>query len=531
MKRLLSVIHKPLRRAAAVVLSTAILAVPLSGGMTSAHAADEQKTTTAKEITLYRWERVKSAGDLNLNAGGSTQVMMIVDGKKETKKESHIASILDLSRASQADSAYGYKASDWEYWQYGSSSNKKVYTSTNRKNSNSHDTVSAFRVDNDKIKGTEVTDKNIDTSRDVFYTDRDYPTMFIKSVGVDFDNSRAVFQGGKITIEPSFRSTTYYDSDNNCYTFALGIGDGSGHDTGWYLNVSRSHPYLAPVSTNTGVYMWEQSSTGNFKGEGQRPWSMKFFGNEVGLFVNVDGHKDSALCDGDYGEINYEWGWSDNDLKKFALYKRTALRMSALDGDLTVKSGAPMQTQNNLYVRSGKTITVEDGAVLTVRGVLYLDGQIKVKKGGTLILQNGACIQPLGRVNGATGESPSDSITLEGGNLILLSGSRLLTGVFGRGLQTSGGASVLNCGTIIQASSARWDGLSLENRANGMLVTGWTIDSSYLVSFYESSVSSSGWFKGSKARWGVSVSLGSDSAAVNEGKLFVAAGTHCTGIG
>lgn len=531
MKRLLSAIHKPLRRAAAVVLSTAILAVPLSGGMTAAHAADEPKSVTAKEITLYRWQRVKSYDDLNLNAGGSTQVMMLVDGKSETKKESHIASILDLSQAAQADSAYGYKASQWEYWQYGSSGNKRVYTSTSRNNANSHDTVSAYCINSDKIKGTEVTDKNIDTGKDVFYTERDYPTMFIKSVGVDFDKSRAVFQGGKITIEPSFRSTTYYDSDNNCYAFALGIGDGNGNDTGWYLNVSRSHPYVAPVGADTGVYMWEQSKTAAFTDEGQRPWSMKFFGNEVGLFVNVNGSKDSALCKGSYGEVKYEWGWSDSDLKKFILYKRTALRMSALDGDLTVKSGAPMQSQNNLYVRSGKTITVEDGAVFTVRGVLYLDGQIKVKKGGTLILQAGACIQPLGRVNGATGESPGDSITLEGGNLILLSGSKLLTGVYGRGLQTSGGASVLNCGTIIQAASARWDGLSLENRANGMLVTGRTIDSSYLASFYESAVSNSGTFRGNSTRYGMSVSLGSDSAAVNEGKIIVAAGTYCSGIG
>lgn len=530
MKRLLSTVYKPLRRAAAVVLSAAILAVPFSGGLPAAHAADTQKTVTAKEITLYRWQRVKSVSDLNLNAGGSTQVMMLVDGKKETKKESHIASILDLSQAARADSAYGYTSSQWEYWQYGSSNNKRVYTSTNRKNANSHDTVPAFRVDSDKLEGTEVTDKNIDTDKDIFYTERDYPTMFIKAVGVDFDKSRAVFQGGKITIEPSFRSTTYYDSSNQCYAFALGIGDGSGNDTGWYLNVSRSHPYLAPVSSDTGVYMWEQTKTAAFTDEGQRPWSMKFFGDTVGLFVNVEGSKDSALCTGSYGKVNYEWGWSDGDLKKFILYKRTALRMSALDGDLTVKSGAPMQSQNNLYVRSGKTITVEDGAVFTVRGVLYLDGTINVKKGGTLILQNGACIQPLGRINGATGESPGDSITLNGGNLILLSGSKILIGVYGRGLQTSGGASVLNCGTLIQAASARWDGLSLENRANGMIVTGRTIDSSYLASFYESTVSSTGSFNGNLLRYGMSVSLGSDSAAVNEGRVSIASGTYCTGI-
>ena len=526
MKRLLSAIYKPLRQAAAVVLSAAILAVPFSGGMPAARAADTQKTVTAKEITLYRWQRVKSYSDLNLNAGGSTQVMVLIDGKKDD----HIGSILDLSQAARADSAYGYQASSWEYWQYGSSTNKRVYTSTNRNNANSHDTASAFCISSDRLKGTEVTDKNIDTDRDVFYTERDYPTMFLKAVGVDFDKSRAVFQGGRITIEPSFTSTTYYDPDNKCYTFALGIGDGNGNDTGWYLNVSRSHPYVANVGANTGVYMWEQSKTAAFTDEGQRPWSVKFFGDQVGLFVNVEGSKDSALCSGDYGEAKYKWGWSDGSLEKFILYKRTALRMSALDGDLTVQSGAPMQSQNNLYVRAGKTITVEDGAVFTVRGVLYLDGTINVKKGGTLILQNGACIQPLGRTNGVTGESPGDSITLDGGNLILLSGSRVLTGVFGKGLQTSNGASVLNCGTLIQAASARWNGLSLENRQNGVLMTGRTIDSSYLASFYESAISSSGAFNGSMIRWGMSVSLGSDSAAVNEGKLIVASGTYCTGI-
>ena len=527
MKRLLS-IHKPLQRAAALLLSAATFLLPMAATAPSAHAADEQKTVAAKEITLYRWQRVKSADDLNLAAGGSTQVMMLINGKEGD----HLGSILDLSHAATADSSYGFNTNTWEYWQYAGQDGaaNRVYQSTSRNNANSHDTVKSYCVESDQINGMEVTDRNIDTDKDVFYTDRDYPTMFIKSVGVDFDQSRAVFKNGTITIEPSYRSTTYYDPDNKCYAFALGIGDGSGRDTGWYLNGSKQKLHVASVSSNTGVYMWEQSKTGAFQGEGQRPWSMKFFGDTVGLFINVDGAKDNALQSGDYGQFRYKWGWSDGNLNKFILYKRTALRMSALDGDLSVKSGAPMQSKDNLYLRPGKTITVEDGAVFTVRGVLYLDGKIEVKKGGTLILQEGACIQPLGRSNVSTGESPGDSIILDGGNMILLSGSRILTGVFGRGLQTSNGASVLNCGTLIQAASARWDGLSLENRQNGVLMTGRKIDSSYLASFYESAISSSGTFSGSMIRWGMSVSLGSDSAAVNEGKLIVAAGTYCTGI-
>lgn len=526
MKRLLP-IHKPLQRAAALLLSAATFLLPMAATAPSAHAADEQKSVSAKEITLYRWQRVKSVDDLNLAAGGSTQVMMLISGKEDD----HLGSILDLSRAATADSSYGFKSNTWEYWQYSSPDGtaKRVYQSTSRNNENSHDTVKSYSVESDKISGMEVTDRNIDTDKDVFYTDRDYPTMFIKSVGVDFDQSRAVFKNGTITIEPSYRNTTYYDPDNKCYAFALGIGDGNGGDTGWYLNGSKQRLHVAPVSSNTGVYMWEQSKTGVFQGEGQRPWSMKFFGDTVGLFINVDGAKDNAIQSGDYGELRYKWGWSDGNLNKFILYKRTALRMSALDGDLTVKSGAPMQSKDNLYLRPGKTITVEDGAVFTVRGVLYLDGKIEVKKGGTLILQEGACIQPLGRSNVSTGESPGDSIILDGGNMILLKNSKMLVGVFGKGIQTQGGASILNCGTIIQAASTTWNGLSLENRENGTLIFGRSINTAYLSSFYESVLSSSGTFDGYYNR-GTSTYFDGDSAVANEGRVIISAGSYCSGV-
>ena len=526
MKRLLS-IHKPLRRAAALLLSAATLALPMAATAPTAHAADGQKSVSAKEITLYRWQRVKSVNDLDLNAGGSTQVMMLISGKKDN----HLGSILDLSHASTADTSYRFKSNTWEYWQYSSPDgvSNRVYQSTSRKNKNSHDTVNSYSVESDIITGTEITDRNIDTDKDVFYTDRDYPTMFIKSVGVDFDKSRAVFKNGTITIEPSYRSTTYYDSSNQCYAFALGIGDGNGNDTGWYLNAAKERLHVAPVSSNTGVYMWEQSKTGAFQGEGQRPWSMKFFGSTVGLFINVEGAKDDAIHSDGYGQVEYKWGWSDGDLNKFILYKRTALRMSALDGDLSVKSGAPMQSKDNLYLRPGKTITVEDGAVFTVRGVLYLDGKIEVKKGGTLILQEGACIQPLGRTNVSTGESPGDSIILNGGNLIMLKNSKMLIGVFGRGIQTQDGASILNCGTIIQGASATWRGLSLENRENGTLIFGRSIDTAYLSSFYVSTLRSNGTFDGYYNR-STSIYFAGDSAVVNEGRVLVGSNSYCSGV-
>lgn len=531
----LSFYMKHLRRVAAAVLCGSVALLPAPYFVSSARAADTSYPEP-KEIKLYRWTEVQSIDNLDTSGDGVTQVMALLD--HQYVKDGQITEngyILDLNsmlkEAQSGTNTKKYGNDTWDYWKYkNENGSPKVYLSSDMDKAASHDSVACYSIKDDDLAGTKLTDPQIDTSKEIFYTDKDYPCMLVKSVPIDFASSRVVFNGND-SITMDIKSTkdgkTFYDtnSNNRAYTFSIGIGDGQGGDTGWYLNEKRSHLVFAPVGQNDGVSCEEQDSTEIIYDEGQRPWCFKFYGKRVGLFVNIVGRQDAAIQKGDKHHVKYKWSWTDSNLMKFILYKRTELRMSALDGDLTVTSSSPFRSQNFLYLRPGKTITVEEDAVMSVSGTLYMDGSIVVKPGGTLILQKNACIQPLGRENPSSRESPGDSIQLDGGNLLLLQGSRLLSGVFGRGLVSGNGATIVNCGTIIQSNTTVFSSTNIENRETGLFVTGLTPDITSLASFASFSIANSGTvvgtFDGASVKSGMCVMLDSNTSFINDGTLSI----------
>lgn len=523
---------KWLRRTAATAVSLSIALFPMAHFAPSAAAADTTYETP-KEITLYRWTEVQSIKDLDISGDGVTQVLAMLDhqyvdenGKITTN--GYYLDLYSMLKDAQSGTSSKYEKQRWCYWKYtDENGNPKTYMTSDMEKSTSFDVAECYAVTDHDFAGTKCTDPQVDTSKTVFYTSRDYPTLLVKSVPIDFASSQAKFNGNStitIDMKKTADGNTFYDTDssNEAYTFSIGIGDGKGGDTGWYLNEKKNNLVFAPVGQNDGVSCETQTKTKIFRDEGQRPWCFKFFGKRVGLFINIASAKDAAIGQGKSHHVKYEWGWSDGSLMKFIFYKRTPIRMSALDGNLTVKSNSPFQSQNYLYLRPGKTITVEKDAVMTVKGTFYMDGSIEVKNGGTLILEDGACIQPLGQQNPTTGERPSGSVTLDGGNLLVMSNARLLTGVFGTGLVTAHGATVLNCGTIWQCATTVLAGANIENRDTGLFVTGLTVATDHLAAFAEQPYNKkTGVFDNATQNSGMCVVFDSDTRFQNDGTLTI----------
>ena len=125
-----------------------------------------------------------------------------------------------------------------------------------------------------------------------------------------------------------------------------------------------------------------------------------------------------------------------------------------------------------LTLAKGSTLTMKDGGILSVTGGLYNEGTVRVEKGGTLIVREGAFIMPQypGQKTG--------SIICDGGDVIVYSGGRVVcegpsgfkfTGESGRY------GTVYNYGAIItSALTVKGKGRSFHNEGSVML--GYTVD-------------------------------------------------------
>lgn len=190
----------------------------------------------------------------------------------------------------------------------------------------------------------------------------------------------------------------------------------------------------------------------------------------VRIFDNVAGAGDRFMhIYGSAVGTNKNTGWDDS---QFILYVGKEITYPALK-NYTVKSGQVQHLAQGVYIPGGVTITVEKDAILTVSGNLYNGGRIVNR--GTLVLEKDACIQP-------TQWDNEGGLGCDGGDLILLSGARLITGSrdwdedCGNGFLLKNNASCVNCGTIVTTGNVTLDsGATVENREGGTILVGYAL--------------------------------------------------------
>ena len=175
---------------------------------------------------------------------------------------------------------------------------------------------------------------------------------------------------------------------------------------------------------------------------------------------------------------------------EFYVYYGDEIAIDTIADSQVVEDGEIVNIAKNsfLTLAPGYTLTVKDGGILSIAGGLYNDGTIRVEKGGTLIVQEGAFIMPQN-----TGQK-TGSIVCDGGDVIIYSGGRVVC-EGASGFKFAGDSSrygtVYNYGAIItSALTATGKARSFHNEGSVML--GYTINNQNAQAFRDGALTISG---------------------------------------
>ncbi len=140
--------------------------------------------------------------------------------------------------------------------------------------------------------------------------------------------------------------------------------------------------------------------------------------------------------------------------------------MNFAQTSFTVEKGQVYNLDGPMVIGQNCKITVKDGGTLTVSGWVMNNGQIYVEKGGTLYVQDNACMN---RYN--DGGFTGGSVYVEGGLVLVGKNAKLIGGGWD-GLQFYSGSHAVNYGCI--ASENVWvvDNYTIENRGSGFVLFG-----------------------------------------------------------
>lgn len=198
-------------------------------------------------------------------------------------------------------------------------------------------------------------------------------------------------------------------------------------------------------------------------------------GGRVIMQLNLRGQDAVLDVNGKSNRIELDF-WNSRDTY-WRMYIGTARTYNVINTDYTVQKGQLLNLDGDIRIGAGKTITVEEGAVLSINGNLFNNGHI-YNKGGTILVQSNGCIQSY------LPEDKNDygGIGLDGGDLVIRAGGRVMTGVttyddrWGNGLKLQNGASIVNQGTLITSSNISVnEDCVVENRKDGAILVGYAM--------------------------------------------------------
>lgn len=439
MKEKMKAYGRPLRRLAALAMTCA-LAFTLAPGLFPQAKAVELPETALTTVTYYEWKRVKTKDDLPAEwEPGKWAPLLIFDKKEENGK-----------------------------------------TTPYYFNADSDHTV----IDNEEkgylhFNGAPCSEiPELAGFPDTFFTNNNPTGMTCWSPYRELDKAGADFQrdgDGAIDKENADARVLYLSP-------GLTLGE-----AGW------TAPYLVDYDIYYDLLWRKGYRTTLYDSLVPAYWSvitpdvyLKKYGadDEYDEKVNVDGGRvimqlnlrgqDAVLdVNGKSNKIELDF-WKSRDTY-WRMYIGTARTYNVINTDYTVQKGQMLNLDGDIRIGDGKTITVEEGAVLSINGNIFNNGHI-YNKGGTILVQSNGCIQSY---------LPKDKndyggIGLDGGDLVIRAGGRVLTGVtkyddrWGNGLKLQNGASIINQGTLITSGNVNVNsGSTLENRKSGTILLGY----------------------------------------------------------
>ena len=299
--------------------------------------------------------------------------------------------------------------------------------------------------------GKNVTDNlAICTFADDFYTFSDCGTWTLQYCNKDSNNGNMK----RVKIKNTDGKYMWVDTDRDILGYAC---DASleWHDSGDPITICTSE-VDCKYSRNTGsgkVQIYYNVSSG-----------------DDGELLPYAASHTTSLKNLVYMRPNEDYNYYDFTM--YIAYEETRNCM----GSYTVKSGNTLQIPHDAILKPGSTLTIENGAIVSISGIFYNNGTIDNK--GTLLIQKGGCIASMDFDKNkypAAGSiycrgsknTQCDMLVLGGGAVILPTTSAVLE--FTK-------TNVVNYGIIFTPANISVSGTMLDNKKNsGVIITGHSI--------------------------------------------------------
>ena len=444
MKEKMKAYGRPLRRLAALAM-TCVLAFTLAPGLFPQAKAVELPEAALTTVTYYEWKRVKTRNDLPIvpKWGDADRIPLLIFDKKEEDGTT---------------TPYYFNADS------------------------DHTVIDDEETGYLHFNGAPCSEiPELSGFPDTFFTNYNPTGMTcwgayreLSAAGADIQNNG---DDGTIDKENANARVIYLSP-----SFSLGEAGWTApylvdYETYWHFLWRKGYHstlYSTLVTANWSVitpdvYLKKYGADDEYKEK------VNVDGGRVIMQLNLRGQDAVLDVNGKSNRIELDF-WNSRDTY-WRMYIGTARTYNAINTDYTVQKGQLLNLDGDIRIGAGKTITVEEGAVLSINGNIFNNGHI-YNKGGTILVQSNGCIQSY------LPEDKNDygGIGLDGGDLVIRAGGRVMTGVttyddrWGNGLKLQNGASIVNQGTLITSSNISVnEDCVVENRKDGAILVGYAM--------------------------------------------------------
>ena len=203
-------------------------------------------------------------------------------------------------------------------------------------------------------------------------------------------------------------------------------------------------------------------------------WSLNPFEAQFKDYKDVEKMRDRKTADISFkvdGSTLYSQGNSTvGDGYEFEIFYAEPQIVSYLTSDFEVVNGQSSNLDGPIIIPEGRTITVKNGGVLSLKGWIINNGTIKVEEGGTLLVQEDTMVSTTEEKAGKTnGRIACDGV------MIVAPGAKVQCGGVD-GLKFGEGAQCVNYGALIAENLTVYTDHTIENRGSSSCVfAGWGI--------------------------------------------------------
>ena len=442
MKEKMKAYGRPLRRLAALAM-TCVLAFTLAPGLFPQAKAVELPEAALTTVTYYEWKRVKTRNDLPIGSiweDTDRIPLLIFDKKEEDGTTTPYYFSADSDHTVIDDEETGY-------------------LHFNGAPCSEIPELAGF-------PDTFFTNYNpTGMTCEVAYSDLHFAGGDLQKTDDDGTIDKGNANARVIYLSPSFYlgEAGYFAPYLVDYrTYSDFLWRKSYHSSSWNSLITANWSVITP-----DVYLKKYGADDEYKEK------VNVDGGRVIMQLNLRGQDAVLDVNGKSNRIELDF-WNSRDTY-WRMYIGTARTYNVINTDYTVQKGQLLNLDGDIRIGDGKTITVEEGAVLSINGNIFNNGHI-YNKGGTILVQSNGCIQSY------LPEDKNDygGIGLDGGDLVIRAGGRVMTGVttyddrWGNGLKLQNGASIINQGTLITSGNVNVNsGSTLENRKSGTMLFGY----------------------------------------------------------